>query len=130
MRVLRETLQAQIASLQDTMEATTSNARADINVGHLQYGFAGSTDDHLSQSQKALATARTIHQLASPNMYFMIPQAVRPTFTGRQNALDDLRSAFATPGVANATRRFVIYGLGGSGKSQFCCKFAQDNRQE
>jgi GTPase SAR1 family protein len=26
-------------------------------------------------------------------------------------------------------KRFVVYGLGGAGKTQFCSKFAQDNRQ-
>lgn len=26
-------------------------------------------------------------------------------------------------------KRFVIFGLGGSGKTQFCCKFASDNKQ-
>ncbi|MCJ1244074.1 hypothetical protein MMC30_001271 [Trapelia coarctata] len=26
-------------------------------------------------------------------------------------------------------RRFIIYGIGGSGKTQFCCKFAQDHRE-
>jgi hypothetical protein len=130
MNTLRETLQTLIAALQDNMERTVSNSRTDINVCRLQCGFAGSTDDHFSQSKKILATARSIHQLASPNMYFMIPQTVSPTFTGRKTALDDLKTAFATPGMANATKRFVIYGLGGSGKSQFCCKFAQENRQE
>lgn len=27
-------------------------------------------------------------------------------------------------------KRYVIYGLGGSGKTEFCCKFAQDNREQ
>ncbi|KAL5335183.1 hypothetical protein BJX70DRAFT_410666 [Aspergillus crustosus] len=27
-------------------------------------------------------------------------------------------------------KRFVIFGLGGSGKTQFCCKFAEDNRDQ
>ena len=26
-------------------------------------------------------------------------------------------------------KRFVVFGLGGSGKTQFCCKFASDNKQ-
>ncbi len=29
---------------------------------------------------------------------------------------------------SNVQKRFVVYGTGGSGKTQFCCKFAQDNQ--
>jgi len=46
--------------------------------------------------------------------------------------LKDLKDTFATralPDQGQSQRRFVIFGLGGSGKTQFCCKFAQDNRQ-
>jgi nucleoside-triphosphatase THEP1 len=27
-------------------------------------------------------------------------------------------------------KRFVICGIAGSGKTQFCCKFAEDNRDQ
>jgi len=46
--------------------------------------------------------------------------------------LKDLKDTFATralPDQGQSQRRFVIFGLGGSGKTLFCCKFAQDNRQ-
>lgn len=48
--------------------------------------------------------------------------------------LDDLRGSFGLLGNPSTPtgiqKRFVIYGLGGSGKTQFACKFAQDTRQE
>ncbi|KAL8995820.1 MAG: hypothetical protein Q9188_006721 [Gyalolechia gomerana] len=39
--------------------------------------------------------------------------------------------AFADPATEkqHIQKRFIIFGLGGSGKTEFCCKFAQDNRQ-
>ncbi|KHN98862.1 tetratricopeptide repeat domain-containing protein [Metarhizium album ARSEF 1941] len=66
----------------------------------------------------------------SRNEYFETPQSVTSLFTGRQNLLDDLSGTFIQSGAAKAEtqRRFVIYGLGGAGKTQFCCKFAEENR--
>ena len=62
-------------------------------------------------------------------MHYMTPQSVSSTFTGRRASLEMLSSALAQAGRSNATKRFVIYGLGGSGKTQFCCKFARDHRE-
>ncbi|KAL8716875.1 MAG: hypothetical protein Q9225_005835 [Loekoesia sp. 1 TL-2023] len=54
-------------------------------------------------------------------------------FTGRVDLLEDLKNCLfeaSTPIEKKHTqKRFVVYGLGGSGKTEFCCKFAQDNRQ-
>lgn len=69
-------------------------------------------------------TAETQH------VYFEIPTAVSPIFTGRQALLDELRDVFIAPNFRrqDKQRRFVIQGLGGSGKTQFASKFAQDNQ--
>lgn len=62
-----------------------------------------------------------------------MPQTVSSYYTGRQKQLNALKS---TLDLVNSRepqdhqKRFVIYGLGGSGKTQFCCKFAQDNREQ
>ncbi|KAI4116581.1 MAG: hypothetical protein LQ345_003026 [Seirophora villosa] len=67
------------------------------------------------------------------NKHFYIPRAVSSMFTGRVDLLDNLRSCLldaSTPAEKKHTqKRFVIHGLGGLGKTEFCCKFAQDNRQ-
>lgn len=62
-----------------------------------------------------------------------MPQNVSSYYTGRQKQLNELKSTLNV--VRSSERqdhqkRFVIYGLGGSGKTQFCCKFAQDNREQ
>ncbi|MCJ1388283.1 hypothetical protein MMC18_001128 [Xylographa bjoerkii] len=80
----------------------------------------------------ALRSAQKIVPLASLNEYFYVPQTVSSIFTGRKNDLDILKRAFqtSTPGKElHAQKRFVVYGLPGSGKTQFCCKFASDNKQ-
>jgi signal recognition particle GTPase len=67
------------------------------------------------------------------NKHFDIPHAVSSMFTGREKLLEELGNALnvsASPEGHNSQKRFVVQGLGGSGKTEFCCKFAQDNRQK
>ncbi|KAM4067329.1 hypothetical protein HRG_001301 [Hirsutella rhossiliensis] len=66
------------------------------------------------------------------NEHFDIPQNVSSYYTGRQRHLNELRSIVGIGELhqhQTHQKRFVISGLGGSGKTQFCCKFAQDNRE-
>ncbi|KAG9251387.1 uncharacterized protein F5Z01DRAFT_278372 [Emericellopsis atlantica] len=65
------------------------------------------------------------------NQYFDIPQAVSSYYVGREDLLHELRDAFIQPPGPlhkQRQRRFVVHGIGGSGKTQFCCKFAEENR--
>ena len=80
----------------------------------------------------ALRSAAIIASSASLNKHFTIPQSVSSIFTGRSKYILELKDFFdrsSFPGRPETQRRFVIYGLGGSGKTQFSCKFAQDHRQ-
>ncbi|KAI9042410.1 uncharacterized protein KD926_005488 [Aspergillus affinis] len=66
------------------------------------------------------------------NRYFDIPKSVSSIFTGRKAHLDDLKHAFdlsLSAGDGRTRRRFVVTGISGSGKTQFCCKFAWENKQ-
>ncbi|KAI4247104.1 MAG: hypothetical protein LQ352_006227 [Teloschistes flavicans] len=69
----------------------------------------------------------------SPNKHFYIPRAVSSMFTGKADLLDDLRHSLFDTSTSlekqHIQKRFIVHGLGGSGKTEFCCKFAQDNRQ-
>ncbi|TVY47669.1 hypothetical protein LOCC1_G002894 [Lachnellula occidentalis] len=82
---------------------------------------------HATIASAALAVTKPI------NRHFIPPCSVCSIYTGRERLLDDLhevldnQSSFDDP---NAQKRFVIQGLGGSGKTQFCWKFAQVNRQK
>jgi hypothetical protein len=64
-----------------------------------------------------------------------VPRSSSMRFTGRQLQLAMLREQFGEPGqpagVAdpNTPRVVIVYGLGGSGKTQFCIKYAEQNRQ-
>jgi tetratricopeptide (TPR) repeat protein len=71
-------------------------------------------------------------KLESSNKHFDIPQQVSGIFTGREDYLRNLKHYFFPPspliGRDHQQKRFIIYGLAGSGKTQFCSKFAEDQR--
>ncbi|KAL3460319.1 tetratricopeptide repeat domain-containing protein [Aspergillus heterothallicus] len=96
----------------------------------------------ISQKMKGLTNSDKLHQsLASVNAvvsritfneHFDIPQNVSGYYTGRQQELNELKSALKVAQSRERQehqKRFVIYGAGGAGKTQFSCKFAQDNRE-
>ena len=50
-------------------------------------------------------------------------------FTGRQDYLDKLEAYFSPRGPGYHSRReFLLYGIGGAGKTQLALKFAEENR--
>ena len=48
-------------------------------------------------------------------------------FTGRKDYLKNLRQYFCRRDVSSPRRRFLLYGMGGAGKTQICLKFAEEN---
>ena len=50
------------------------------------------------------------------------------SFTGRKGILDKMRRYFDSDGKLQ--RVFVLYGLGGSGKSQIAFKFLQESQED
>lgn len=67
---------------------------------------------------------------SSQNRHWSVPQPVSSIFTGRAEIFGSLyKSLFSSDAKAcRQQKRFIIYGVGGSGKTQFTCKFAQDFR--
>jgi hypothetical protein len=65
------------------------------------------------------------------NRHFYIPQVVSSIFTGREDVSRMVEDAlFASDADSSRQqRRYIIHGIGGSGKTQFCSKFAQDHRE-
>lgn len=75
---------------------------------------------------------RQDHIARPRNRHFHIPQAVSSIFTGREAISQTVEDALFAPESTKSSRqqrRFIVYGIGGSGKSQFCSKFAQDHRE-
>lgn len=82
------------------------------------------------QLHRTLELAQVV-PLASPNLYFEVPQSACSIFTGRRSELDKVEDSLLSPTPCDQPRvqkRFVIFGLGGSGKTELCRKFAQEKR--
>lgn len=85
----------------------------------------------MSLKQLRMSLDSVADAVLPPNKYFDIPQPVSSIFTGRQRHLEELQRIFVaplSPCLSHMQKRFVIHGIGGSGKTQFVCKFSQNNR--
>ncbi|KAI9764475.1 MAG: hypothetical protein M1840_008401 [Geoglossum simile] len=68
----------------------------------------------------------------SYNKHYWVPYNLSGIFTGRDNIIRKLREGCLPSETEDGLvkqKRFVLYGLGGSGKTQACLKFAQDHRE-
>ena len=79
----------------------------------------------LSQSEPYYSTSD--HVSCYTNYYYLVPRRSE-YFVGRQDQADLLKARLDT-GDEKEPKICVIYGLPGSGKTQFCLKYAEDNRQ-
>lgn len=69
------------------------------------------------------------HEPRQPTSLFMTPRPSTMSFTGRTLQLAQLKSMLISDGTDMTSRRVVVvYGLGGSGKTQFCLKYAEENK--
>lgn len=68
------------------------------------------------------------------NEHFMVPRRPNTLFTGREKEIGKLKQALSpslsTTAHAAVPKVYVIYGMGGAGKSEVALKFAHENRPE
>ncbi|KAF2477702.1 uncharacterized protein BDR25DRAFT_275038 [Lindgomyces ingoldianus] len=121
LRNVDQRLGSQIATLQDSIDSAFDQPPP----------YAG-TITALRGLRNSIDYAAGMIKSVSSNKHFDIPQPVSSIFTGRDDDLERLKNLFISP-PGNSGRhqqiRFVIHGIGGSGKTQFCSKFAEDNRE-
>ena len=91
--------------------------------------YAGVDHSTIEDFQQQLRSATALASSISYNRHFNIPQNVSSYYTGREKFSVELRRAFHEETSSQTQKRFIVYGLGGAGKSQFVSKFAQDNRE-
>ena len=76
--------------------------------------------------------AATLASTVSLNRHYDVPGNVSGSFTGRESRLVQLQQAFDltdSESLMQQQKRFVVYGLPGSGKTWFCYKFADVTRR-
>ena len=122
-RTLGADLQTQIVSLQTKIGSSTEKSVSHRYIPSVQPAKS------ISKLKNAIESAQNVVPLASLNKHFDTPQTVSSIFTGRGTDLDNLSLCIQDTDQSHAQKRFVIYGLPGSGKTQFCCRFASDNKQ-
>jgi len=87
-----------------------------------------------------------VQELLQPQVQFLLPDDVAPIhynewclvprspsayFTGRQKHANDVKEMLGSIRKHDDRKRnkiIVLYGLGGSGKTQFCLKYVEDNK--
>lgn len=67
--------------------------------------------------------------LVPRNEHFEVPQHVSPVFTGQAQIGRRLETVFAPSSHERSKqRRFVLFGMGGSGKTQICLQYVYTHR--
>jgi signal recognition particle GTPase len=84
----------------------------------------------LKTLEKANEAAKALPKAVKKNKHFSIPKAVESHYLGREEELKALEKAFWSQDQVQShqQKRYVVYGVGGSGKTQFCGKYAQEFR--
>ncbi|KAF3767824.1 hypothetical protein M406DRAFT_328878 [Cryphonectria parasitica EP155] len=62
------------------------------------------------------------------NQHLLLPRSIRGCYTGREKEMSILKASIADTSLPGQ-KRFVIYGLAGSGKTELAVKYAEDNLQ-
>ncbi|KAH7370755.1 tetratricopeptide repeat domain protein [Rhexocercosporidium sp. MPI-PUGE-AT-0058] len=62
--------------------------------------------------------------------HYVIPHTANPHFTGRTDIRRQLSDCLVFSRQEEVQQRFLLYGIGGSGKTQICLKFAQEYRKK
>ena len=109
------------------LQATEARARARSNEA---YELAGVAFDVHNDDRPFFFERKRSEK--PQNRFFFIPQVVSSIFTGREDVAQYVAESLLTSEestLIRQQRRFVIHGVGGSGKTQFCSKFAQDHRE-
>ncbi|MCJ1283415.1 hypothetical protein MMC26_002744 [Xylographa opegraphella] len=125
---LRQKLNAHQTALQTNLAA--------VNIIYTR-NSQSTTNESFSELSNKLQDLRADLQSAVDSLPAAIELSAEKTtvssmFTGRKDELDTLKrclQASTSPNELQTLKRFVVYGLPGSGKTQFCCKFASDNQQ-
>ncbi|KAJ5997596.1 hypothetical protein N7522_009256 [Penicillium canescens] len=136
------TSQGTLNQISKDIHSVDRNLKSQIAILESRLTLPGNEDDNDDQEdsiklstirrlRRSIRSVATAVSATTPNEFFDIPQPVRSFYTGRARYMETLQNILVASTVEeqdSRQHRFVIYGMGGSGKTQFCCKFAEQNR--
>jgi tetratricopeptide (TPR) repeat protein len=126
-----ESLKAELSNIDQHLGSQITALQNSFDTPFNQPSPYSGTISALKGLRQSIDLARGTIKTMSSNKHFDIPQPVSSIYTGREMSLQDLKEFLVTPPglpIRNYQTRFVVHGIGGSGKTQFCCKFAEENR--
>ena len=95
-----------------------------------QQEFTNASIAALNKISSSITAVEEYVTRSATNQHFDIPHNVDRFYTGRSSEAENLAAWFFENGSnLPQQKRFVVYGVGGSGKTQFCCKFAEYYRE-
>ena len=120
----------------DFRQNIISGGRAHFgNVYHYYNDSASQQPRDLSSTSglRKQNTATPPRDGSSMNEWYKVERTSSAQFTGRQSQSKILEEGFGTPRLGSDQIQHniaVVYGLGGSGKTQFCLRYAERHRSE
>lgn len=122
---------ALVESLGKTDEQSNRCVSSTVHDGHLD-GYARATyggpmynlevHNHVGPGSVLLKAGTSMSR-------YHVKHNVRDHFTGREDELQQIERAFFECHGVDRALRFVVFGVGGSGKTQLCLKFAEKYRE-
>ena len=110
-------------------EVPTYEDQIPVNATHREMcQFASPKDQTYKALIRSIKRIQHGSEVEVKNEFYVVPHAASEHFTGRSEIREQLNDSLLSYRAAKAQQRFVLFGLGGSGKTQICLKFAEDNR--
>ena len=125
-RVVLEALTRYVRLSPSLIRSRWENARKSIEVERQR-----EVDDLLQPRFQQLFVHDTMP--ANKNEWYVVPRGSSNYFTGRAMQSRVVKEKFGsmiTGPTSEKHRIFVVHGLGGSGKTQFCLRYAEQNRSQ
>ena len=93
--------------------------------------FASNKDQTYKTTVRSIKRLRTGVVPQLENEQFLVPHGSSLYFTGREEIRNMMREALIEEmyDKKEVQMRFVLYGLGGAGKTQVCLRFAEEFRE-
>lgn len=113
-------------------EDPTNEEQVPVNNNHRgMCQFASPDDETYKTALKSIKRLYESGGLADiESKYYIVPHATNPHFTGRKDIRQQLQDCLVLSRKEESQQRLLLYGIGGSGKTQICLKFAQEYRQK
>lgn len=113
-------------------EIPTFEEQIPVNSNHREMcRFASNKDSTYKAAVRSLKRLRKGDVPEFENEHYLVPHIVSQYFTGRNDIREQMRESLVEDLYSEklAHQMFVLYGLGGSGKTQISLKFAQEHRE-